>query len=414
MKRTKFNKKGEIKRHLSVLYNVVKVLYNMNAEYYMDVKDVWHKEIMMSDEENQENLNLIKQQIRKAVMQFIRNNYNDHEKINTHIKKLHPSTVSVIKNCLTRERYKHFFRGDHEALPTQLAMPNIFAPIAKRMYSKIENQTTVLEYGKTKIEINGKALTTEDSKTIAALVQILRKKRIKETRTTISFHTSKREILKEKGIKNIRDLTSQEVVWQSLKRIHQCAIEINSPERDVLFHILDRAERLKEDKNQQIKINLSKDFLQLYGAGFASISPKEYYKLPDKQANLLFFLRSQVCFSKYGYYGGWHGVSIFKLYEWLGFHCFTPIEKIPAYKLRGDLKKQLNSLIKLGHIGRYEIKKDRIKIWKKANEELAEQNTVDDEEGNTQKIMSETMSANEMDLDDDFNEKVYIKNTEKK
>ena len=256
-------------------------------------------------------------------------------KINT---KLRP-VLQTIKE-LVRPSFRWFFESDYKGLPAVLASPIPFFPLSRRADKLIQlDKTIVKRYGLTTMEIGGTVMRTEDLKTTLALIEIMRHSKLQFTQKNIQFRTTREEIAKVMLNSNPSSESTRDAIWNSLKRIRGCVINItNTKGLQTLGGILDGAEELGEDSSYMIDIYLDKTFIKLLQLGYVGVSLKELKPLNPKGTNLYLYLMRQKAFNSGMLF---KAGSIFKIYNVASLGGL--IERSKAY-IRRDIKATLEHL----------------------------------------------------------------------
>lgn len=313
-------------------------------------------------------------EMRRYMAHFINRWLHDatEKDIAQRIRRLPPVARIAIKD-LVRPQYQHFFDRSYKGLPIDFAAPSPFLVMERKAGNWFPLNKPLIrkwgEEGKIKISMLGTALKAEDGQLTYALLQILRTKKAEFTRKNIYFRTTRTEIAKAMYRRNPWDPDTREAIWDGLKRLRACVMELtNARGFRTIGGILDGARELEEDSAYEIGIYLDRNFIDLIEEGYVELEPEVFQKLSPREANLYKFLMHHESFNQSGYLK--RPIGIAKVYDaagLCGLQTDTPTCEI-RHRLRQALRGLQNALVELNskhRITHYSIKNDQLTITSK-------------------------------------------------
>jgi hypothetical protein len=163
----------------------------------------------------------IKEDIRASITPFLKK--ASESEISEMIRPLKAGTKRYLAfpNNIPKEFRHHFYDGSkYRRLPNDLVAPSIFMALSKREKTFVPlTKTLKREYGKLTILVSGCLLSHFDALTLCALLELINYKKTERSGKAISFDTSLVEICTRMAGINPHSKTSQNAIWNSLKRL---------------------------------------------------------------------------------------------------------------------------------------------------------------------------------------------------
>jgi hypothetical protein len=363
MERTKGSKEFEaVKRSYATLYSICQYIPNCKSilQNYLDENEYDNPLIPGYYEqwpELTEEMDLLSKQAFNKWLSVESPEIIVQTLLPIRLTEKHRPFLMALK-ALADSEYKFYLESDNCNISRNFAAPSPFFVLPNTIEFVYLSKTIVIPYGEGTMEIDGMVMKAEDCQLLYSLMEVAHSRLKRSDEYGIHFSINIVDLAKARQKSNPWALSTQQAIRNGLKRLRGCVLTYdNGKGQWMIGGILNKATKIDDN---EIKIILDRDYIDLLEMGYVDLNPDVYLKLPPLEANLYKYLRLQATFR--------NDKTLSKrinrkLYEVAGLGGIDSKSRTDSY-IKRKLTTALRNLQRKGEVDQFSVDLKYTTLWK--------------------------------------------------